>query len=109
MAQAGPCPQNSDSLLPPLPVRVTCALAVFAFTGRVAFSCAWLLFHMCPAARVVKREPSLLFQDANTLQRKWDALTLPSAPGGVGTAFSTEQAREAVCKHPQLLGYSVET
>ena len=64
---------------------------------------------LCPAARVVKRDPFLLTNGTASLQRKWDALTLPSAPGDVGIAFSTEQAREAVCKHPQLLGYSVET
>ena len=29
--------------------------------------------------------------------------------GGVGITFSTEQAREAVRKHPSLLNYSVET
>ena len=64
---------------------------------------------LCPAAKAVVRFPELLYQDADTLQLKWDAVTLPTAPGGVGVAFSTEQAREAVRKHPQLLGYSVET
>ena len=56
---------------------------------------------LCPAARVVKRDPSLLYKDAATLQRKWDALTLSTERGGVGIAFSTEQAREAICKQPQ--------
>ena len=64
---------------------------------------------LCPAAKAVKRDPSLLYKDAAALQRKWVALTLPTAAGGAGIAFSTEQAREAVRKHPQLLGYSVET
>ena len=63
---------------------------------------------LCPAARAVKGEPSLLYQDAATLQCKWDALTLSAEQGGVGIELSTEQAREAVCKRPQLLGYSVE-
>jgi hypothetical protein len=64
---------------------------------------------LCPAAKVVCRFPVLLQQDAATLQRKWDALTLSAERGGVGIAFSTEQARETVRKHPQLLSYSVET
>ena len=64
---------------------------------------------LCPAAKAVKRDPSLLYRDADTLQRKWDALTLSSERGGVGVAFSTEQARGAVRQHPQLLSYSVET
>ena len=63
---------------------------------------------LCPAARAVKGEPSLLYQDAATLQRKWDALTLSMERGGVGIALSTEQAREAVRKYPRLLGFSVE-
>ena len=64
---------------------------------------------LCPAAKAVKREPSLLYQDAAALQRKWDALTLSTDQGGVGITLSTEQAREAVCKYPRLLCYSVET
>ena len=64
---------------------------------------------LCPAARVVKLFPDFLYLDAATLQRKWVALTLPAERGGVGVAFSTEQAREAVSKFPRLLGYSVET
>ena len=64
---------------------------------------------LCPAARAVKREPPLLTKDAVTLQRKWDALTWSTEQGGVGIAFSTEQAREAVRKYPQLLGFSVDT
>jgi hypothetical protein len=50
-----------------------------------------------------------LYRDAATLQRKWDVLTLSAERGGVGIAFSTEQAREAVRKFPPLLGFSVET
>ena len=64
---------------------------------------------LCPAARAVKRELLLLTKDAATLQRKWDALTLPAERGGVGIAFSTEQARKVVCMYPQILGTSLET
>ena len=64
---------------------------------------------LCPAARAVRRLPNLLTRDAATLQRKWDALTWSAEHGGVGIAFSTEQAREAVRKYPQLLAYSVDT
>ena len=64
---------------------------------------------LCPAARAATREPLLLARDAATLQRKWDALTLSHEQGGVGIALSIEQAREAVCKFPQLLNFSVET
>ena len=64
---------------------------------------------LCPAARAVKRDPLLLACDAATLQRKWDALTLPTERGSVGITISTEQACEAVGKYPQLLGYSVDT
>ena len=64
---------------------------------------------LCPAARAVKRDPLLLTYDAAMLQRKWDALTLSTERGGVGIAFSTEQAREAVRMYPQLLGFSVDT
>ena len=64
---------------------------------------------LCPAAKAVKRDPSVLYRDAATLQRKWDALTLSTERGGVGIAFSTEQAREAVIKHPLVLSSSVET
>ena len=63
---------------------------------------------LCPAAMAVKRHPNVLYRDADTLQRKWDALTLSTERGGVGIALSTEQARVAICKQPQLLGYSVE-
>ena len=63
---------------------------------------------LCPAAKAVKGDPTLLYQDATTLQRKWDALTLSPERGGVGIAFSTGQAREVVRKYPRLLGYSVE-
>jgi hypothetical protein len=62
-----------------------------------------------PAAKAVQRFPDLLYQDAATLQRKWDALTLPEGQGGVGIAFSQEQAREAVLKHLQILGYATDT
>ena len=57
---------------------------------------------LCPAAKAVKRDPSLLYNDAATLQRKWDVLTLSTERGGVGIAFSTEQACEAVRKFPSL-------
>ena len=63
---------------------------------------------LCPAAKAVKGEPLLLARDEAMLQRKWDALTLPAERDGVGIALSTEQAREAVRKRPQLLGFSVE-
>ena len=62
-----------------------------------------------PAAKAVIRFPDLLFQDAATLQRKWDALTLPVEQGGVGIAFSQEQAREVFLKHPQVLSYATDT
>ena len=62
-----------------------------------------------PAAKVVKKFHELLRQDATTLQRKWDALTLPAEQGGVGIAFSQEQAREAVLKHPQVLIFALDT
>ena len=64
---------------------------------------------LCPAAKAVCRFPVLLRQDAATLQRKWDTLTLSAERGGVGIALSTEQARETVRKHPQVLSFSVET
>ena len=64
---------------------------------------------LCPAAKVVTGFPLLLTNGAAALQRKWDALTLPTERGGVGIELSTEQAREAVRKHPQLLNYSLET
>ena len=63
---------------------------------------------LCPAAKAVSSFPELLYQDAANLQRKWDALTLSAERGGVGLAFTAEQAREAVRTVPQLLGYSVE-
>ena len=47
---------------------------------------------LCPAARAVKGLPLLLASDLTTLQRNWDALTLSTERGGVGIAFSTEQA-----------------
>ena len=62
-----------------------------------------------PAAKAVKRFPELLYQDVLTLQRKWDALTLPAEQGGIGIAFSQEQAHEAVLKNPRILGYATET
>ena len=64
---------------------------------------------LCPAARAVKRDPHFLASDAATLQLKWDALTLSVEHGGAGIAFSTEQARKAVRKFPQLLNLSVDT
>ena len=64
---------------------------------------------LCPAARAVGLSSDLLTRDAAALQRKWDALTLSTEHGGVGIAFSTEQARKAVRKHPQLLSFSVDT
>ena len=62
-----------------------------------------------PAAKAVKADPSLLTKDAAALQRKWDALTLSAEQGGVGIAFSEEQAREAVLKHPPILGFATDT
>ena len=64
---------------------------------------------LCPAARAVGTNPLLLTNGAAALQRKWDALTLPTERGGVGIAFSTEQARKAVCKFLPVLGLSEET
>jgi hypothetical protein len=64
---------------------------------------------LLPAAKAVKACPQLLCQDAATLQRSWDALTLPAEQGGVGIAFSEEQAREAVLKHPRVLSYATDT
>jgi hypothetical protein len=61
-----------------------------------------------PAAKAVNLFPELLCQDAAALQRKWDALTLPAEQGGVGIALSEEQAREAVVKLPQVLGYAAD-
>jgi hypothetical protein len=62
-----------------------------------------------PAAKAVKSFPQMLFQDAVTLQRKWDALTLPVEQGGAGVAFSEEQAREVVLKHPNVLSFATDT
>ena len=62
-----------------------------------------------PAAKAVKAFPDLLCQDAATLQRKWDALTLSAEQAGVGIALSQEQAREAVLKHPRILSYATDT
>jgi hypothetical protein len=62
-----------------------------------------------PAAKAVKSYPGLLCRDAATLQRNWDALTLPAEQGGVGIAFSEEQAREAVLKFPPMLGHATDT
>jgi hypothetical protein len=62
-----------------------------------------------PAAKAVKADPLLLCCDEVTLQRKWDALTLPEGQGGVGIALSPAQAREAVLKHPQILGCAMDT
>jgi hypothetical protein len=64
---------------------------------------------LLPAAKAVKAFPELLYQDAAALQRKWDALTLPAEQGGVGIAFSEEQAREVFLKHPQVLSYATDT
>ena len=64
---------------------------------------------LCPAAKAVKGDPLLLARETAALQRKWDALTLSTEQGGVGVAFSTEQAREAVRKVPRLLGYTADT
>jgi hypothetical protein len=61
-----------------------------------------------PAAKAVQRFPDLLYRDAASLQRNWDALTLSAEQGGVGIAFSQEQAREAVLKFPQILGYTTD-
>jgi hypothetical protein len=61
-----------------------------------------------PAAKAVRLQPLLLTKDAATLQRKWDALTLPTE-GGAGIAFSEEQAREAVLRHPPILNYATDT
>ena len=61
-----------------------------------------------PAAKVVQRFPDLLYQDTATLQRKWDALMVPAEQGGVGIAFSEEQAREVVLKHPQILIFATD-
>jgi hypothetical protein len=62
-----------------------------------------------PAAKAVNRFPDLLYLDAATLQCKWAALRLAAEQGGVGIAFSEEQAREAVRRHPPILGYSTDT
>ena len=62
-----------------------------------------------PAAKAVRTEPSLLYKDAATLQRKWVALTLPVEQGGVGCMLSEEQAREAVLRFPQILSYTTDT
>ena len=64
---------------------------------------------LCPAVKAVKRFPEFLYCDSATLQRKWDALTLSLERGGVGIEFSEQQARVAVLRHPQLLGYAVDT
>jgi hypothetical protein len=63
---------------------------------------------LLPAAKAVNRFPELLLCDAATLQHKWDAMTLMERQGGVGIAFSQEQAREAVLKHPQILSYATD-
>jgi len=62
-----------------------------------------------PAAKVLALYPDLLQYDAATLRHKWDALTLPAEQGGLGIALSAEQAREAVLRHPPILGYSTDT
>jgi hypothetical protein len=74
-----------------------------ATLGHEPLKNGWL-----PAAKAVKTDPSLLWKDAATLQRKWDALTLPEQ-GGVGCMLSEEQAREAVRKHPPILGFATDT
>jgi len=63
---------------------------------------------LCPAARAVKTFPALLTRDTAMLQLKWDALMLPIEQGGVGCVLSEEQAHEAVCKFPQLLGLALD-
>jgi hypothetical protein len=75
-----------------------------ATLGHEPLKNGWL-----PAAKAVKTDPSLLWKDAATLQRKWDALTLPAEQGGVGCMLSEEQAREAVRKHPPILGFATDT
>jgi hypothetical protein len=62
-----------------------------------------------PAAKVLALYPDLLQYDAATLRHKWDALTLPAEQGGLGIALSAEQARDAVLRHPPILGYSTDT
>ena len=47
---------------------------------------------LCPA-KAVCRFPVLLHQDAATLQRKWDALTLSAERGGVGIVLDGAGAR----------------
>jgi hypothetical protein len=64
---------------------------------------------LLPAAKAVNLFPELLYQDAAALQRKWDALTQSAEQGGVGIAFSQEQAREAVLKHPRVLCFATDT
>jgi hypothetical protein len=64
---------------------------------------------LLPAAKVVNRFTESLYQDAATLQRKWDALTLLAEQGGAGVAFSPAQAREAVLKFPPILGLATDT
>ena len=61
-----------------------------------------------PAAKTVKGFPALLLFDAATLLRKWDALMLTVEQGGVGVAFSLEQAREAVLKNPRILSFATD-
>ncbi len=61
-----------------------------------------------PAAKAVNLFPELLCRDAAKLQRKWDDLTLSTEQGGVGVAFSQEQAREAFLKAPPILAYAME-
>ncbi len=75
-----------------------------ATLGRVLLKSGLL-----PAAKAVQRFPGLLYQDAATLQRNWDALTLPAEQGGVGIALSEEQAREAVLRFPRILSYTTDT
>jgi hypothetical protein len=64
---------------------------------------------LLPAAKAVKAAPLLLCCDEVTLQRKWDALTLPAEQGGAGFTLSKEQAREAVRSLPSVLGYTTDT
>ena len=64
---------------------------------------------LCPAAQLVKRQPSLVYRGAATLQRKWDALTLSIDDGGVGIMLSVEQAREVIRKEPSVLQLGVDT
>ena len=64
---------------------------------------------LLPAAKAVRSEPLLLCHSPASLQRKFDGLTLQAEHGGVGIAFSQEQARAAVRSLPQILGITTDT